>query len=396
MRRHLAPSAAALAAVIALSGFIAGPAFAAGPASTTSSSASITSTTATAPGAVATTTSTPTTTGASSALAKPTKPTTTSSTTPTTTTPSTPTTPTTPTPPPVAPKKAKAQLFLLDAFFINRQAVIVPDRVMQVGGVVRPYVPGQWVDVKSYIGHKLIKSDRLRLKPSRNHTYGRFTEKLKATSPGVVVIKVTHTRTPQMLGFLAQRGVASLDEHVSFGSQGQFVQLIQQRLEALHFYIPQTGVYDQGTGLALDAYHRLLGHGTSQSVDGLTISDLLDGRGSFHARYPGDGTHAEGDLSDQVLALLHGSQVYRLYPISSGKPSTPTILGRFHVYSRVPGYLPDGMYYSDFFFGGYAIHGYDPAPDYPASHGCMRLPIVDATSVFNWLNYGDAVDVYYT
>ena len=53
------------------------------------------------------------------------------------------------------------------------------------------------------------------------------------------------------------------------------------------------------------------------------------------------------------------------------------------------------MYYSDFFIGGYAIHGYDPAPDYPASHGCMRLPIADAISAFGWLALGDWVDVYY-
>jgi hypothetical protein len=364
MRRHLASSAAALAAVIASFGFTAANAFAADPASTTISTATTTSSPA------ATTTA---------------KPPTTTSTTPKKTPPA-----------PVAAKRAKATLYLQNAFFVNRQAVTVPDRAMQVGGVVRPYVRGQWVDVKAFIGDKRIKYDRLRIRPSRNGTYGRFTEKLTATSPGIVVIKVTHTRTPQMLGFLAKRGIAALDENVGSGSRGTFVDLIQQQLEALHFWIPQTGVYDQGTGLALDAYHRLLGWGVSQSLDGATISALLDGRGSFHARYPGDGTHAEGDLSDQVLALLHGSEVYRLYPISSGKPSTPTILGRFHVYSRVPGYLPDGMYYSDFFFGGYAIHGYDPAPDYPASHGCMRLPIVDAISVFNWLSYGDAVDVYYT
>jgi len=61
----------------------------------------------------------------------------------------------------------------------------------------------------------------------------------------------------------------------------------------------------------------------------------------------------------------------------------------------VPGYLPDGMYFSNFFIRGYAIHGYDPAPDYPASHGCMRLPIVDAISVYNWLQIGDWVDTYY-
>ncbi len=86
--------------------------------------------------------------------------------------------------------------------------------------------------------------------------------------------------------------------------------------------------------------------------------------------------------------------MYRIYPISSGKPSTPTVLGHFRVYRRTPGYLPDGMYFSSFFYGGYAIHGYNPAPDYPASHGCMRLPIIDAISVYNWLNFGDVVDVY--
>ena len=53
------------------------------------------------------------------------------------------------------------------------------------------------------------------------------------------------------------------------------------------------------------------------------------------------------------------------------------------------------MYYSDFFTGGYAIHGYDPAPDYPASHGCMRVPIVDAISIYDWLQIGNGVDWYY-
>jgi hypothetical protein len=173
------------------------------------------------------------------------------------------------------------------------------------------------------------------------------------------------------------------------------VQLIQQRLAALHIYIPQTGVYDSGTGWALDAYHRLLHWGTYQSVDGRTVSYLLNGWGEFKLRFPSHGRHAEGNLGLQLLALADGSHVQAILPISSGKPSTPTILGDFQVYSRVPGYLPDGMYYSNFFTGGYAIHGYDPAPDYPASHGCMRLPIQDAIWVFNWLNYGDWVDTYY-
>jgi hypothetical protein len=185
-----------------------------------------------------------------------------------------------------------------------------------------------------------------------------------------------------------------LSPHAGFGSRGEFVQLIQSRLAALHFYLPRSGVYDNGTGLAIDAYHRLLGWGTSQSLDGRTISYLLNGWGEFKLRYPKHGRHAEGNLGKQLLALADGSNVELIFPISSGKPSTPTVLGDFHVYQRTPGYLPDGMYYSSFFVGGYAIHGYDPAPDYPASHGCMRLPIADAITAYNWLSYGDWVDVY--
>ncbi len=292
-----------------------------------------------------------------------------------------------------APRGA-VRLYVLDGFFVRRDAVTVPGRELRIGGVVRPYVAGQWVKVKAYVGRRLIKSDRLRVKPSRNGHYGHFTERLSSRQAGLLDVKVSHHRTPQMLGFLSQRRVAELAEQASSGSRGLFVELIQQRLAALHVYLPPSGVYDRQTALALDAYHRLLGHGVSPNLDHATVVDLLNGTGAFKVRYPHDGTHAEGNLSTQLLALIHGSKVDRIYPISSGKPSTPTVLGHFHVYQRTPGYLPDGMYYSDFFYGGYAIHGYDPAPDYPASHGCMRLPISDAISVFDWLRYGDVVDVY--
>ena len=80
----------------------------------------------------------------------------------------------------------------------------------------------------------------------------------------------------------------------------------------------------------------------------------------------------------QLLALIDGSKVDVIYPDQLRQAVDADDPRRLPVYSRVPGYLPDGMYYSNFFIGGYAIHGYDPAPDYPASHGCMRLPIVDA------------------
>ena len=291
--------------------------------------------------------------------------------------------------------KAKGAISLIGAFTVSHQAVSVSGRSVDFRGVVRPYAPGQHTTIRVYLGHRLIKLVRLAIKPSRSGASGYFSDRVISPGVGPVTIIALHSATARLGAYRIWASYSALEENVGFGSTGRFVELLQQRLAALHFYIPQTGVYDNGTGLALDAYHRLLTWGTYQSLDSRTVTWLLNGWGEFKVRYAHDGRHAEGDLSNQLLALIDHGTVQAIYPISSGKPSTPTILGRFHVYQKTPGYLPDGMYYSDFFIGGYAIHGYDPAPDYPASHGCMRVPIPDAISIFDWIGMGDGVDVYY-
>src|SRR5437588_5247124 len=74
------------------------------------------------------------------------------------------------------PARTSVQLYLPDAFFVHRQALTVPERFLHVQGVVRPYVRDQWVDVRISVGRRLVKSARLRLKPSRRGVYGGFTE----------------------------------------------------------------------------------------------------------------------------------------------------------------------------------------------------------------------------
>ncbi len=294
-----------------------------------------------------------------------------------------------------APRPARMALALRGAFSVQHQTVTVPGRSFQVRGVERPYAPSQKILVQEYLNGHQVASHTVPLHRSAGGSYGWF--EISLTSPGAGSVEVTggHKATSVLRGFRAVTSLAALDPNVGVGATGTFVALLQQRLAALHFYIPQTGVYDTGTGLALDAYHRLMHWGTYQTLDSRTVTWLLNGWGSFPIRYPGDGKHAEGNLTLQLLALIDHGQVQAIYPISSGKPSTPTILGRYRVYQKTPGYLPDGMYFSDFFIGGYAIHGYNPAPDYPASHGCMRVPIVDAISIYNWIAVGDGVDTYY-
>ncbi|HET9093623.1 MAG TPA: L,D-transpeptidase, partial [Solirubrobacteraceae bacterium] len=254
-------------------------------------------------------------------------------------------------------------------FLVHADRVTVPWRPVVVAGSVAHYVAGEHVSLTATLDGRVVLRRTLWL--GRRGRRGHFQTVVRAPRAGSLRITLAHVRDRRLLSFVSSTGYAVLSTVAGPGATGRFVQLVQQRLAALHLYLRQSGVLDQGTELALDAYHRLLGRGEGHTaLDGRTVTDLLDGIGRFHVRFPAQGPHAEGDLSDQVLAFTDGPNVRWLFPISSGKPSTPTVLGQFQVYYKQPYYTSDGMYFSSFFTGGYAIHGYDPAPPYPASHGC--------------------------
>ena len=99
-------------------------------------------------------------------------------------------------------------------------------------------------------------------------------------------------------------------------------------------------------------------------------------------------------LSKQVLVLTKGSRPFAIYPVSTGKPSTPTITGHYHFYLRSPGYNSEGMYYSFYWHNGYAVHGYASVPNYAASHGCVRTYIADQPRIYDQLNQGESIFVF--
>ncbi len=136
------------------------------------------------------------------------------------------------------------------------------------------------------------------------------------------------------------------------------------------------GVFDEGTGRALIAYRKMTGLARIAYAGSQVFERLQHGAGRFHVRYPQDGSHVEADLTKQVLAEIEpGGRVRSIYMMSSGKPSTPTVIGHFNVYLKTPGTNSEGMVDSNYFIRGYAIHGYAEVPTYAASHGCLRVPI---------------------
>jgi peptidoglycan hydrolase-like protein with peptidoglycan-binding domain len=211
-----------------------------------------------------------------------------------------------------------------------------------------------------------------------------------------VQVRAKHAATPQLSGFGAKPvSVRYEPSQLSFGSGGAAVWILQRALAALHYQIAVDGRYDESTGRAVLAFRKVTGQARVESVDSRVFQLLQEGAGRFRVRYPHDGNHIEADLSKQVLAEVErGGRVRRIIMLSSGKPSTPTVIGRFRVYSKETGTNSRGMVDSNYFVGGYAIHGYAEVPPYPASHGCLRIPIPDAAAVYGWIQIGYPVDVY--
>jgi hypothetical protein len=265
----------------------------------------------------------------------------------------------------------------------------------RVRGRVRPYVAGQTVVVRFYRGGRKLRAVRVAVRPSRTGRTGSFLVGYATRRPGRVVVRASHRATPEQRTFRARRVVVRVVEpSARLGSRGPVVRLLQARLAALGYVVGARGRYDGRTARAVLAFRKVVGMRRTIVASAEVFRRLARGQGRFRVRFPGHGRHLEADLSRQVLALVVGGRVERIYHTSTGAPATPTILGSYRVYRKDLGTNAKGMVHSSYFIRGYAVHGYASVPIYPASHGCLRVPTPDALSIFNWLRYGDRVDVY--
>ena len=292
--------------------------------------------------------------------------------------------------PPAAP-----QLHLAAERVGGKQATVLAGTRWRVRGVLEPYVAGQSATVRIYRDRRKIAVRRVAILPSSTGRAGYFLVSVAVRVPGTVTVRATHTQTPE-LGTIVARPVtvSVLPLQARPGSGGPAVRLLQRQLAQRGYVVGARGLLDARTARAVLAFRKVTGMARTASADAGVFRALARGAGFFRVRFPGHGKHIEADLSRQVIALIDRGRVQRIYPTSSGAPGTPTILGSYRVYMKAPGYNAKRMYYSSFFIRGYAIHGFDPVPVYNASHGCLRVPVPDAVSIFTWLRIGERVDVY--
>lgn len=258
------------------------------------------------------------------------------------------------------------------------------------------YVPGVKVTVTFAVDHKKTITRRVPLVKAKDGDQGVARAVYFSRSAQRVVVHAQIGKDQPVAETKPKTTVVTqLTPSVQAGARGPAVRWLQAKLKAKGYVIGQKGLYDARTQRAVLAFRKVLRMARTTSANSDVFRALQAGRGAFKVRFPSHGRHVEGDISRQVLALIgKGGKVERIYHTSSGAPATPTIRGSFRVYMKDPGTNAKGMYKSSYFIRGYAVHGYPSVPPYNASHGCFRVPVADAASIYAWMTMGTIVDTY--
>jgi len=176
---------------------------------------------------------------------------------------------------------------------------------------------------------------------------------------------------------------------LALGSHGPSVLALEQRFHELHYAIDVDGAFGDDDVEAVYAFQKIEGLPRTGSVTPAVWAKLLHAS-IPRARYSGN--HIEVDKARQVLFVVRGGKVALVVAVSTGATGN-TPLGTWHVYRKVSGF-DWVLYYPNYFLRGFAVHGYPDVPPYPASHGCVRIPMWVATRVYSEIALGTAIYIY--
>ncbi len=223
--------------------------------------------------------------------------------------------------------------------------------------------------------------------------YGRRTETAVAVFQQLADLMPTGEA-----GIATMRALASYEYDgllLAAGDEGDDVEELQRRLADGPFD-PGTidGVYGKGTVAAVWALEKLAQvpiDGDWGPADELAWRQLMDGEIGGPER-DNEQRWVEVDLSQQLMKVYDpGNPIPVLISHASSGSGIPweneehsgssvTPRGDFHINRRISGWressLNIGRLYNPLYFnGGIAFHGATSVPLYPASHGCIRLPM---------------------
>ena len=186
------------------------------------------------------------------------------------------------------------------------------------------------------------------------------------------------------------------------------VKAVQTQLTELHYYV---GAIDGERGgqlrSAVMAFQKVNGLGADGSVGPKTLAALKKPV-TPSLRGTGGGTRVEVDLTKQVLYVVKDGHIARILPVSSGNgakyrtksghlATALSPVGHYTIQRVIHGERVADLgtlYDPQYFYKGWAIHGSNSVPPYPASHGCTRVTRTDAKWLLGQIGVGTRVYVY--
>jgi lipoprotein-anchoring transpeptidase ErfK/SrfK len=195
-------------------------------------------------------------------------------------------------------------------------------------------------------------------------------------------------------GWAAASTVLSVPVHLPRlgpGSRGASVHEVERRLQDLGYALRAVdGHYGRDTTEAVLAFQKVHNLPWTGRVTP-RVWRVLERAATPRPRYSG-GNHIEVDKRRQLLFLIRGGRVVLVSHVSTGATGN-TPVGRWRVYRKVTGW-DWVLWYPMYFLRGFAIHGYPSVPAYPASHGCVRIPMWLAPRLYEQNAYGAVIYVY--
>ena len=260
----------------------------------------------------------------------------------------------------------------------------------KTSGLVKPAHPGRTITVRLYRNGRLAQKNEVRLRDGGR----RFNAGFYIRKPGAFKAKVTFGSKDLKKGSDATGRRRTSLPVLSLGSRGGFVKRLEKRLIRLGYVIPKADKsFDIPTRDAMYAFHKVQRRPRSGVVTESTWRALANPkRPKPRVRSPRN--HIEIDQTRQVIFWVRRGKVKWILHTSTGAGGA-TRDGVFHVTREIHGYSPGRLYYPSYFDGLRAIHGWPEVPNYPASHGCARVPMWAAVWANNRSPIGMQVRVYH-
>ncbi|MDZ7577451.1 MAG: L,D-transpeptidase family protein [Candidatus Nanopelagicales bacterium] len=218
---------------------------------------------------------------------------------------------------------------------------------------------------------------------------GQLTASLPTPRLGQLNVVATLSAANGLSGTTTRFQIKSTARKLGRGHKGTDVAALTRKLDALGFHTPPVGPrYTAAVGDAVLAFQKARGLPRTSKMTKRVWRKLLAAK-PIKPRYRSPSLHIEVDKGKQLLMVVRGGRVIGALHTSTGATGN-TPVGRHRIIQRGGSYLYRFMAFK----GNFGIHGYVPVPPYPASHGCVRLPMWAADWVWDRVDYGTSVIVY--